>query len=125
MSGGFCQSGVPASKMDESKQSSSTGASYHDQRERTTAALTFEWEFEYIYKFSKSYLERPVSASTQSTLEKAVGAADASTGLSLKSVLRVARLPKITHIQRSQEIPYLASGAARKAEERFKADYTI
>lgn len=123
MSSGFCQSGVLASKIDDSKQSSSNRIRYHDQRERTTAALTFEWEFEYIYKFSKSYLERHTEASPQSTLEMAVGTADDSAHLSLQGVLRVARLPKITHIQRSQEIPYLASGAARKAEERFKADY--
>lgn len=122
---GLCQSTVSFSKSASSitdqarKQadgsnkttSSSIRPHYYDQRERVTAALTFEWEFECIHKFSRSYLEGQIDE------------VDDSEQLLHQGVFWVARLPQITHIQRSQEIPYLTNGKARKADEQFKADF--
>lgn len=131
MSGGVCQSSPPASEsqdqsrkqMDDSNKVASARSHYLDQRERAAATLTFEWEFEYIYKFPKSYLERHAGASAQPAIERSADTANEAEQLSLQGVLQVARLPKITHIQRSQEIPHLTNGMVRKADELLKTDF--
>ncbi|MCS6923239.1 MAG: hypothetical protein NZM10_02555 [Fimbriimonadales bacterium] len=126
---GYCQSSVPSSEpastsadqtrkqADDRDKTPPTRPRYYDQRERASASLTFEWEFSYLYKFTRSYLESQTGSSAQPASE-----GELEQPL-LQGVLRTSRLPRITHIRKSQEIPHLTNGAVRKADELFRTDF--